>query len=176
MAIHAVVRTDLMHGTDNRADMVSFRYLPSNTATAIDNGNVVLLGALISGERELYAASTPAANSPIKDVVLVATPELMYDERLRDLRDFYNEAGAACRGYHLNTNDVFSVTAEAINNTKVDTSSNPVAVAVGDIVELYAGTKLQVPGTTATASSTVVGKVIQVETLSTYTYYVIKVA
>lgn len=172
MAIHAVVRTDLMHGTDNRADMVSFRYLPSNTATDIDNGNVVLLGSLIDGERELYAASTPAATSPIKDVVLVATPELMYDERLRDLRDFYNEAGAACRGYHLNTNDVFSVTAEAINNTKPSSA----AVAVGDVVELYAGTKLQVPGTTVTPSSTVVGKVIQIETLSTYTYYVIKVA
>ena len=39
MAIHAVVRTDLMSGTDVRADLVSIKYMGTNgsTPTEIDN-------------------------------------------------------------------------------------------------------------------------------------------
>lgn len=168
---HPVVRTDLMHGTDVRGELYSFKYMPSNTETMIENGNVVLLGGLIQGEREVYSAGTPAKDSPLKDIVLVASPEVMYDERLKNLDDFYNEAGAICRGYHLHEGDVFSVTAGAINNTK----SASAAVAVGDVVELYAGTKLQVPGTTLTSSATQVGKVHAIEMAGRYEYIVIKV-
>lgn len=167
---HAVVRTDNMFGTDVRAGLVSAKYFVSTTETAIDNGNVVLLDSLITGEREIFKAVAPAANSSIADVVLVATPEVMYDERLRNLDDYYNEAGKIIRGYRLHTGDAFSVTKDAL-----DGAATP---AVGDVVELKAGTKLNVKAaaTGATDGSTVVGTIEAIEVVGRYTYYVIRVA
>jgi hypothetical protein len=164
---HGVVRTDKMFATDNRAGLVSVRYQPGDTATAIDNGNVVVIGALEGDSREVYKGTTPAVNSAIKDVVLVASPEVMYDERLRNLDDFYNEAGKIARGYHLHTNDIFSVTKDAL-----DGKATP---EKGDIVELKAGTKLNVVAN-ATGGSTVVGKIIDINIVGRYTYYAIQVA
>ena len=165
---YGVVRTDLMAATDVRggASLVSVLYAPSNTATAIENGNVVLLNGLKTGEREIYNGVTTAANSPLEDVVLIATPEVMYDERKHNLDEFRNEAGKISRGYHLHQNDCFSVTKDAL-----DGATTP---AVGNIVELKAGTKLNVVAT-LTTNSTRVGTIIAVETAGKYTYYVIKV-
>lgn len=164
---HGVVRTDKMAGTDVRSLLVSVRYQPSNTATDIDNGNVVLLNGLEADSREVHKGATPAANSAIKDVVLIASPEVMYDERLRNLDDFYNEAGKIARGYRLHTNDVFSVTKDAL-----DGKATP---EKGDVVELKAGTKLNVAAE-ATGGSTVVGKIVDVNVVGRYTYYAIEVA
>lgn len=164
-AIHAVVRTDAMAGTDVRGQLVSVKYMGAdkNTPTDIDNGNVVLLDKLAEGEREVYVGTDVAANSKLSDVVLIASPEVMYDERLKNLSDYYNEADTISRGYHIHSGDTFSVTGEALNGTK----------AVGDIVELAAGTKL----TSAASGSgaTVVGKIIEIEKVGRYTYYAIKV-
>ena len=166
--MHGVIRTDLMAATDVRggASLVSVRYQPSSVKTAIDNGNVVLLNGLETGEREIYKGATPAANSPLEDIVIIASPEVMYDERLRNLEDFYNEAGKVARGYHLHQNDVFSVTKDAL-----DGASEP---AVSDVVELKAGVKLNV-ASSLTPSSTRVGTIIAIESEKHRTYYVIKV-
>lgn len=164
---HGVVRTDLMFATDNRAGLVSVRYQPGNTQTAIDNGNVVLLAGLEGDSREVYVGNTPAANSPIKDIVLIASPEVMYDERIKNLDGFYNEAGKIARGYYLHTNDIFSVTKDALDGKQTPEK--------GDVVELKAGTKLNVAAS-ATADSTVVGKIIDVNVVGRYTYYAIQVA
>lgn len=163
---HAVVRTDNMVGTDVRAQLVSVKYIVDSTPTAIDNGNVLKLDGLMDGEREIFKGVAPAANTALGDVVLVASPEVMYDERLRNLDDYQNEADKACRGYRLHSGDIFSVTKDAL-----DGAASP---AVGNIVELKAGTKLNVAAS-LTASSTAVGKIIAVETAGRYTYYVIKV-
>lgn len=163
---HGVVRTDKMFGTDNRTGLWSFKYLPSDTATAIDNGNVVLLGSLVDGEREIYAATTPAANSPLAKVVLVATPEITYCPCDGGVDNFQNKAGAAARGYSLTSGCIFSVTADALTG-----ASTP---AVGNLVELAAGTKLKVVAS-ATANSTQVGKIIAIDTVGRFTFYVIQV-
>ena len=162
--MNAVVRTDKMFATDNRAGLVSVRYQPGDVMTAIDNGNVVKLGALEEGSREVYKGLTPAANDAIKDVVLIASPEVVYDENKRNLGDFQNAKGAIARGYHLHTGDIFSVTAEAL------TGDEP---AVGKVVELAAGTKLNVA---ASATGTLVGTIIDVNVAGLYTYYVVQVA
>jgi len=162
---YAIVRTDLMSGTTDPALLVSVKYRPSGTDTAIENGNVVLVGALISGEREVYAAATPAANSPLSSIAIIATPEVMVDERKKNLNEFRNEAGEISRGYYTNSRNVFSVTAEAV--TPIDAT----APAVGQLVELQAGTKLKLVAT-ATAGSTQVGTVIAIEGI----YIVIRVA
>lgn len=168
---YGVVRTDKMAGTDVRSYMASVKYMGTgSTATAIENGNVVLLNGLMTGEREVYKGVTPAANSALKDIVLIATPEIIYCQCKKDLDEFINEAGRISRGYYLHEEDIFSVTKDAL-----DGASTP---AVGDIVELKAGTKLNVAAaaTGATSGSTVVGKIIAIDTVGKYTYYVIQVA
>lgn len=177
MLNYAVVRTDNMYGTDVRAGLVSIEYVSSDTLTAIENGNVLKVGALmshgtapnISYEREIFVGETPAANDALTDIVLIASPEIVYDERYKALDDFRNEAGKPARGYRLHSGDIFSVTKAAL-----DGAATP---AIGDIVELKAGTKLNVvaAGTGATSGSTVVGEIIAIDTVNPYTFYVIRV-
>lgn len=163
---HAVVRTDNMTGTDVRSQLVSIKYMGADgeTPTAIDNGNVLKVGDLLDGEREVYCGETPAAADAITDIVLIASVEVMYDERKKNLDEYENESGKICRGYRLNHGDIFSVTAEALTGTK----------AVGDVVELAAGTKLNTAAS-ATASTTSVGSIIAIDTVGRHTYYVVKV-
>lgn len=166
---YAIVRTDLMSGTKNPADLVSVKYLGANgaTATAIDNGNVVLLAGLAdaTNDREVWVGKTPAVNSPIADIVLIATPEVEYDERKRVLSDFQNPLGAVSRGYRLRSGNVFSVTADALTGTKT----------TDYIVELDAATKLKCVSS-LTSGSTKVGTLIGNETVGGVTYYIIKIA
>ena len=166
---YGVVRTDRLMGTDVRSMLESVKYMGAgSTATAIDNGNVVKLdGSLMTGEREIKKGVTPAANDALDAIVLIASPEVMYDERKRNLDEFQNEAGKVCRGYHLHSGDIFSVTKDAL-----DGAATP---AVGNVVELKAGIKLNVAAS-ATGGSTVVGKIIAVDVVGRYTYYVIQVA
>ena len=146
---------------------MSVRFQPEDTMTEIENGNVVKLGALETGSREIYKGATPAANDDITAIVLVASPEIMYDERKRNLDQFINKAGTIARGYRLHKHDIFSVTKEALDGVATP--------QVGNVVELKAGTKLNVAAT-ATSGSTQVGTIIDVNIVGRYTYYVIEVA
>lgn len=164
---YSVVRTDNMLGTASGTHLDSVRFFDSDDElAAIENGHVVKVGALLEGERELHKATTPAANTPIKEIGLVATPEVFYDERLHNLSDFINEAGTNARIYYLHTGDEFSVTEEGV--------SAAATVAVGNIAELQADTKIKIVAS-ATSGSTAIGKVIAVEKTSRYTYIVIRV-
>lgn len=164
---HGVIRTDNMLGTVSGTHLVSFKYQPSNTDTAIDNGNIVVIGKLIDSEREIHTASTPTAESPLKDLAVVAGVEVMYDERKKNLDDYYNEAGKTIRGYALSEcKGYFSVTADALDLT----AGTP---AKGWVVEAMAGTKMKVVET-LTAKSTQIGTIEDIEKNGRYTYYVIK--
>lgn len=165
---YGIVRTDNMYGTDVRAALVSIKYMGAdgNTETEIENGRVLKVGALISGEREIYTGTDVAADDSVNDIVLVASPEVMYDERKKNLDEYINKKGKACRGYRLHTGDIFSVTKDVLSGKAVP--------AVGDVVELAAGTKLNIAAT-ATSGSTVVGEIIAVDIVGRYTYYAIRV-
>lgn len=143
---YAICRTDRMAGTTVPSMLVSARYMPSDTATAIENGNVIELKGLIEGERELFKGDTPAGASKVADCVLVCTPEVMYDERKKNLNEFRNEAGENLRCYRFHSGDVFSVTREALTGSPAKDSE----------VALAAGTKLEVAG-----AGTKVGKIIE---------------
>lgn len=177
---HGIVRTDKLMGTDVRSMMESVKYMGSgSTATACDNGNVVKLDGFLQissdpvvYEREIKKGVTPAASSTLDEIVLIATPELMYEETKKDLADFYNEAGAICRGYHLHSGDIFSVTADAVNfNTDEATDGK-----IGSVVELQAGIKLNIKTGSATSGSTVIGSVAAINVVGGRTLYVIQVA
>lgn len=165
---YGVVRTDNMVGTDVRAQLVSIKYMGADgqTATAIENGNVLKVGALMDGEREIFVGGAVAAGDSLDDVVLVASPEVMYDEHKHNLDEYINEAGKPCRGYRFHKGQIFSVTKEAL--------SGAASPAVGNVVELAAGTKMNVAAS-ATSGSTAVGKIIAIDVVGRHTYYVILV-
>jgi len=174
---YSVVRTDNMMGTNVGSYLDSVRFYEVQTVDSksvdvekeIENGNVVAVGDLLEGERELHRAVAPAANTDLKKIGLVATPEVLYDERKHSLEEFINPKGSNVRIYYLHSGDEFGVTAEGLNIAAGYT------VKVGDAVELMAGTKLKVVAT-ATSGSTQVGKIIAIEKAGRYTYYVVRVA
>jgi len=142
---YAVVKREAM-ASENVANLrKSFKYLPSGTATAVENGNVVKATSVISGERELLEGSTPLVNTELKDILLVTTPEVMADERKKNLDEFINEAGAIATGDRLISGDIFTVTADAFTAAAT--------VEVGDVVELAASTKLNVVAASTGATS-----------------------
>ena len=171
---YGVIRTDKLMGTDVRSMLESVKYMGSgSTATAIENGCVVKVdGSLMTGEREVKKGVTPAATDALDSIVLIASPEVMYDERKRNLDEFINEAGKICRGYHLHSGDIFSVTKDALHFNTNETTDGKVE----SVVELQAGVKLNVKTGSATSGSTVVGKIIAIDVVGRYTYYVIQVA
>lgn len=164
MATYGVIRTDLV--SNNPVDIVSAQYLPSATETAIDNGAVVTIGALVSGETNVYTADTPAADDSLSEVAIVASVELSDDPRVRKLSDFQNAAGDVIRCYRLRSGSIFSVTA-----TVLDGNATP---EVGDVVELKAGISLNVVDS-LTGGSTKVGDIISVDTVDDIVYYAFKV-
>lgn len=167
---HAVFRSDLMSGTDVAADLVSLRFYNGTTSSAttadVDNGVIALLGELETGEREIRKASAAADDSNLANCVVIATPEVMYDERLKNLDEFYNKAGTICRGYRLRQGNMFSVTADAF-------ASSPTSLTVGTALGIGSNGKI---ATSVGNSKTTLGYLRAIETTSRYTYYVIEVA
>ena len=159
---YACVRTDNMSGTVQGKDLVSLRYLPGDKETAIENGNVGLVGEYLEGEREVRKATAPGKNSPLKDLALVASEEVVKDKEHNALSDFINLAGDTIRGYRLTARDIFSVTEQAF--------AEGAALEVGSIVELNGTTKFNAVAS-ATAETTSVGKIIAIEN----EWYVIEV-
>lgn len=170
--MHNIVNVDLMAGTKDELSLKSVMIADKsgNTYTKkdLDNGMVCLLDGLVEGEREMYWGIVPAANSPLSKIVLIASPEELYDDRDRNLADFYNIAGVPARGYVLVKNGGFSVTVGCFINEAND------APVVGDIVELAASNKLKAV-TTLTSGSTKVGKIAEIYSVSGITRYYVSI-
>lgn len=160
---HAVVRTDNMHGTDVRPELISVRFQVvsdgTSTPTAIDNGNIVKLNGFETDSRSVYIGVTPASTDTVDDIVLIATPEVMYDERLHNLDEYENEAGKICRGYRLHEHSMFGLTADGFSGTP----------QVGKHVSIGSGTKLVI-GTGAG-----IGEIVRKDVVGRYTYYVVDI-
>lgn len=143
---HCVVRTDKMFGTYNVAGLANVKI-----SEELDNGSIVVIGALAEGEREAYVAEMPATDSALATLGLIAAPEVMADERLKLLSDFYNMLdanGGIVRAYRLHQGDEFSVTAEGLKGEP----------AVGATVNADAAYKMAVNG-----SGTKIGDIIAQE-------------
>jgi len=158
-----VIRLDNVAFTKNPALIKSAKYYDNGEVAAIENGMFVEIGGLLDGEREVHRAVTPSANSTYFGIV--CTPELEYDEvGYHDLDTFENAAGRVIRVGILQKGDIYSVTVDGFDKTP----------AVGDLVELQADTKAKVVST-ATSGSTQIGKIIEVETVGRFTFYVVEV-
>lgn len=154
MKKYGCVRTDNMSGTVIGRNLVSLKYEVSGTEAEIENGNIVVIGDLLTGEREVRKATAPTATSKLADLALVASEEVVKEKDYNGLSDFINEAGDIIRGYRLTSKDVFSVTKEALNVAGT--------AKVGSIVEAMAGTKMNVVDS-LTAGSTQIGTIIAIE-------------
>lgn len=149
---YGVIRTDNVKATVTGA-IRSAKYYVSTTLTAIENGNLVQVDVLDgTGNREMFKAVAPASLT-VKNVGVVATPELIYDETThKSLSDFINPAGKSITVLMLAPNDLLSITDECI----VPLSGTAV---VGNFVTLtVAGTKWTEKASVTT--ETVVGKIV----------------
>jgi hypothetical protein len=159
---YTVIRTDLMSGVKQPADLVSLRFYGADDKPAdVENGAIVKLMGYEDGEREVYKAVAASAGDDLNECVVVASEELLYDERLRGLENFVNEAGTIARGYILRSRNIFSVTKEGFVGGTVP--------AKGDEVGIGAGGKID-------ASGTGLGECAHVETVGRFIYYAIRIA
>ena len=161
MGTYACVRTDNMSGTVEGKNLVSLKY-----EGAIENGNIVAIGAYVEGEREVRTATAPEKNTPLRDLALIATPEVIKSKTYYGLSEYINEEGTILRGYRLTPKDYFSVTKEAFDEGATD------QLKVGGVVEVKEGsTKLNAVAS-ATEETTTIGTIVRVEDQ----WYVVEVA
>ena len=129
-----VVRLDNMAATKVPSLIKSAKYMESDVATAIENGELVTVGALVDGEREIHEATAPVSGDT--NIGIVCTPELLYNQNGvadGDLANYTNEADAVIRVMILQKGDIFSIAGESTSADKdVD----------GEVVAKFMGTEV----------------------------------
>lgn len=81
----------------------------STVPTIIENGMFVKIAGTINGQREVLKVVAPANNTPVSDLWVVTTPEVIADERKKNLSDFENDADGIITIDKLMANDIFSL-------------------------------------------------------------------
>lgn len=158
---YTVIRTDLLSGTKQPADLLSVRvYDAEGNMIDAENGVIVKIGALEEGEREVYKATLATANDPLYECAILAGVELMYDERKKSLDEYINEAGKAVRAYIPRTRNMWSITKEGFVNEEVPEVGGAVAIGEG--------------GKLVAAESDGIGTCIAIEQAGKYVMYVIR--
>lgn len=162
---YTVFRSDLLHGTDSGADLVSVRvYDSSDKPIEVENGTIVELKKYEDGEREVWKGVLATATSKLSNCVVIGSEEVFYDERKKNLDEFTNEAGKICRGYILRSRNMFSVTKEGFVGGTAPTKDSKVGIGANGKISA-----------TVAASSTSLGTVQAIEVAGRYTYYVIRI-
>lgn len=162
---YTVFRSDLLSGTDVGADLVSVKVFDnSDNPIAVENGTIVKLEGYLDGEREVMKAVLATASDKMEDCAIIGTPEVMYDERKKNLDEFINEAGSIARGYIPRSRNFYSVTKEGFVDGAVPTATGAIST-----VGIGANGKLD-------KDASGWGTVEAIEVAGRYTYYVIKIA
>lgn len=126
-----------------RLDRIAGTHLESvRSADVLRNGYFVEVQDLIVGEKELYTVTEPTALT--NELLLHATPEVMYDSLANSLDDFLVEANEEGRAYHLTVGDIITLTADLFTATPV----------VGALVVGTVGSYLLSPVATTTTART----------------------
>lgn len=158
---YTVIRTDLMSGTTQPADLVSLRFYDGSDEQAeVENGVIVKLQGYEDGEREVMKAVAAASTDDLNDCAIVAGVEVMYDERKKNLDEFINEAGSIVRGYIPRSRNIFSVTKEGFVGGVVPEKGDEVGIGTGGRID---------------AAGTGLGVCADVEVAGRYTYYAIRI-
>lgn len=112
---YGVFRSDSLKAT-KAGNIKSGRFYVTTTPTQIENGNIVKLDSLISGQRDLWKVVAPGAITA-GNLYIVGTPEVIYDESLKStgaLENFKNAAGANITLIPLEVGDTFSISDDCI--------------------------------------------------------------
>ena len=170
---YAVVRTDNLSGIVDGSKLVTARFYNGSPLALADcqNGSILELSEIDTdankhGERFTWKAVIPSATDSVHDtstdgkLILVATPEMIYDKKYFNLNEYTNKAGTYLRGYVLESGDVFSVTAEGFAGSTVP--------APGDTIGLSSNT-LAKNGSGALAAC------VKLATVGGVPYYVLRV-
>lgn len=158
---YTVIRTDLMSGTKQPADLVSLRFYDASGEVAdVENGVIVKLQGYEDGQREVMKAIAATAGADLNECAIVAGVEVMYDERKKNLDEFINEAGKATRGYIPRSRNMFSVTKEGFVGGTVPKKGDAVGIGTGGKID---------------AAGTGLGECVDIEVVGRYTYYTIKI-
>ena len=158
---YTVIRTDLMSGTNQPADLVSLRFYDGEDKPAeVENGVIVKLEGYEDGQREVMKAVAASADDDLNDCAIVAGVEVMYDERKKNLDEFINEAGKATRGYIPRSRNIFSVTKEGFVDGPVPEKGAEVGIGEGGKID---------------AAGTGLGVCVDIDVAGRYTYYAIKI-
>ncbi len=156
MAKKAIIRLDNVSATHDGSLLKSVKLTDE-----LQNGSVVEIGGLVTGEREIHSTAKPKVDSTYFGIL--CTPELMYDEK-KQMDEFVNVVDKPARAFIPTKGDIFSATAEAFSATP----------KVGDAVELAAANTMKVAAT-ATSGSTQIGKIVEIDVVGSKTFYVVEV-
>lgn len=159
MANHVMFRSDAMAGTILGQYLTSIRV----GAEAIDNGMLVAVGALEAGQREVKAIAAIASTTPVGNIAVLGSEEVVKTKNFNTVGDFTNEAGSIARGYILHEGGAYSVTAGAFDGS---------APTVGAKVYAKAGANLH---TTAAEGNVEIGSCEAIETDGATVWYVIRI-
>lgn len=140
---HGVIRADNMKCTKNGNIRSAKYYSDASTQAAIDNGNLVEVSELLDGakDREIFKAIKPTATSS-KNVGVVATPEIIYDEQLKStgaLVNYQNAVGQAITVLMLAPGDLLSVSDECFNASPEGHVGDKVTFYGSDTTKWYVG-------------------------------------
>ena len=127
-----VWRDKVLSSYNGNIESVLIHNAEGTEEVSVPNGVFVTLDGLAGLGREVKKALL--AEDDTQDVLLVASPEVMY-EAGADINDFVNEAGEVARAFRLADGDVISLTVDLLA-----TGSEP---AVGDIYGVGADGKLE---------------------------------
>ena len=159
---YTVIRTDLMSGTKQPADLVSLRFYNAEGEQAeVENGVIVELQGYEDGEREVMKAVAASAGTDLNKCAIVAGVEVMYDEHKKNLDEYINEAGKAVRGYIPRSRNMFSVTKDAFVGGTAPVKGAEVGIGAGGKID---------------AAGTGLGECVDIEAAGHYTYYTIRIA
>ena len=118
--VYAVITREAMASEYDGTKRKSAKFYNGSDAPAeIENGMVVKIAGTIPGEREVLKVVAPEGSEDVADLWIVTTPEVVADERKKNLSDFVNEAGQIITIDKLMPNDIFSLTADGLTGTAV---------------------------------------------------------
>ena len=115
--VYAVITREAMASEYDGTKRKSAKFYSSDAPAEIENGMVVKIAGTIPGEREVLKVVAPTGSEDVADLWIVTTPEVVADERKKNLSDFVNEAGQIITIDKLMPNDIFSLTAEGLTGT-----------------------------------------------------------
>lgn len=151
--VYAVITREAMASEYDGTKRKSAKFYNSDVPAEIENGMVVKIAGTIPGEREVLKVVAPEGTEDVADLWIVTTPEVVADERKKNLSDFVNEAGQIITIDKLMPNDIFSLTAEGLAGTAVAGHNVGLASA--------GGVKLVVDAATS-GMGTVIGTVLDI--------------